>query len=551
LRFDIKRAPLLLGGVALVLALHGLGSTDITGDDEAREAGIVQDILAGHVLWPRFNADLIPDKPTLYHWVAAIPCTLAGFSAAAVRLPSAVAAAGLIAWVTWFGARVLGTEAGIAAGILMATFPVFFDHARVARPDVLMLLLLAPALGCAFTAWRERRRRDAELALVLLGLATLAKGPVAPALFVATMGGFAAWQRDARPLRALVTPIGIAALLVLGLGWYVLAYAGWGQEFVRQHLVGRYLRNLAGGLAEGRPYSERSLVYHLTFYPLHLPAVALPWTPLVVAALVRLARRRGFTNPLVRFLVVWSVAPIVVFTPAEWKLRYYLLPSLPPLALLTAPLAVELLTRRPEVLRATRASLVAAAAVLAVGGAVTAIALARPDLLARSDEGVVADLVATVPGGAPVIAALVGTLLGVGAVATALRLWGPLVAVTGALTLGWIAVGAPAMAVQADAGRSLRTFAEAALAHFPGPTALAFYGEPVRSIVVYVGHPVRSLDRSVLDITPGLGVIAPEPAYRVLAARGHLGPPLATGSGQTGNLERGTLVVAEGLEKAP
>src|SRR5215470_2285310 len=88
LRFDTRRAPLVLGAVALVLALHGLGASDIVGDDEAREAGIVQDMVAGHVLWPRFNADLIPDKPTLYHSIAAVPCALFGFSETAVRLPA-------------------------------------------------------------------------------------------------------------------------------------------------------------------------------------------------------------------------------------------------------------------------------------------------------------------------------------------------------------------------------------------------------------------------------------------------------------------------------
>src|SRR4029434_9765449 len=127
-------------------------------------------------------------------------------------------------------------------------------------------------------------------------------------------------------------------------GWYALALAGWGDEFVRQHLIGRYARNLAGGLVSGQAYSPDSLAYHLTYYPLHLQAIALPWTPLVIAALIRLYRRDGFRTPLVRFLVCWARAPLVVVTPAEWKLRYYPLPSLPALALLAAPLAAELTT---------------------------------------------------------------------------------------------------------------------------------------------------------------------------------------------------------------
>ena len=84
---------ILLALAYALLALHRLGEVAIVGDDEAREAGIVQDIVAGHWLWPRFNQELLPDKPTLYHWLAAVPCTVAGFSEIAVRLPSILAAA--------------------------------------------------------------------------------------------------------------------------------------------------------------------------------------------------------------------------------------------------------------------------------------------------------------------------------------------------------------------------------------------------------------------------------------------------------------------------
>src|SRR6185503_20086952 len=361
LRFDTEHAPLALGALFLALALVGIGAADITDEDEAREVGIVQDVLAGHWLWPRFNAELIPDKPVLSHWLGALPCAIAGFSETAVRLPSAVAGATLVAWTARFGMQMLGAGPGIAAGLLLATTPAFFDRVRLARPDVVMLCCLAPALGLVFRAWRERRARDASWALALLGLATFAKGPVAPALFLATLLGFLVWQGELRRLRALFPLPGLVAFAVLGLGWYAVALAGWGDEFVRQHLLGRYVHNLAGGVVEGEAYSRQSLLFHVTFYPLHLFAVALPWTPLIVAALIRLHRRGGFANPLVRFLICWAVAPVVVFTPAAWKLRYYLLPSLPALALLAGPLAAELVTWPIGRLRATRASLAAGA----------------------------------------------------------------------------------------------------------------------------------------------------------------------------------------------
>jgi len=145
LRFDAERAPLFLAAAFLALALVGIGAAEITGDDESREVGIVQDVLAGHWLWPRFNDELIPDKPVLTHWLGAAACAIAGFSEGAVRFPSAVAGAFVVGWTAWFGIRALGFAPGIAAALLLATFPAFFERAR---------------LDVAFPGWHHRSRPD-------------------------------------------------------------------------------------------------------------------------------------------------------------------------------------------------------------------------------------------------------------------------------------------------------------------------------------------------------------------------------------------------------
>ena len=88
-----ERLGLVLAAAWLAVALHGLGGADVVGDDEAREVGIVQAIVAGDAWLPRFNGELLPDKPILSHWLAAIPVAAGGFSELAVRLPSAVAGA--------------------------------------------------------------------------------------------------------------------------------------------------------------------------------------------------------------------------------------------------------------------------------------------------------------------------------------------------------------------------------------------------------------------------------------------------------------------------
>src|SRR5262249_6993456 len=160
-----------------------------------------------------YNGDTLPDKPLLYHWLASIPCAVAGFSETAVRLPSAVVSAALVAWTGWFGSRLFGAPPGITAAVLLGTLPALFHPARVARPAPLLVLLLSAALGLAFRRCRDGGRRDATAALLLLGAGVLTKGPVAPVLFALTMVGFLAWQRELGRIGRLFTPAGIAGFL--------------------------------------------------------------------------------------------------------------------------------------------------------------------------------------------------------------------------------------------------------------------------------------------------------------------------------------------------
>jgi 4-amino-4-deoxy-L-arabinose transferase-like glycosyltransferase len=530
----------------LAAALHGVGAADIVGDDEAREAGIVQDVVAGHWLWPRFNGELLPDKPILYHWLAAVPCRAAGFSETTVRLPSALAGAAVVGLTGVLGAAILGARAGLIAAGLVATTPGFFDHARVARPDVLLVLLLTAALGLAFRWWRDGGRHDATAALALLGAATLAKGPVAPALFVAALGGFLAWQGDIARLPRIATAPGLAAFLLLGFGWYAIALAGWGDVFVRQHLVGRYLRNLAGGLASGEAYSPKPLVYHLLFYPKHLPAIVLPWTPVVAVALWQAWRTGGFRDPRLRFLLCWAAAPVLVFTPAEWKLRYYLLPSVPALALIAAPTVGRLLGEPPRRMAPRGIMLLAAGVAAALALAIAAAATGLVGL-SRSDRSTLAALAAVAPGGAAGAAAIAGFLAGVALVAVAWRAWAVLAGVTAALIALWMVVGVPALEQSVSRRDSLKAFALGVAARRPPPEPLAFWAEPVRPVAVYLGRQVPTVRRPE-DVGPGLAVIATEAGFRSLTHAGVIGFPLLAGEGRIGNVARGRIVL---LDVAP
>ena len=73
----------------------------------------------------------------------------------------------------------------------------------------------------------------------------------------------------------------------------------------------------------------------------------------------------------------------------------------------------------------------------------------------------------------------------------------------------------------------------------------------VRSLVVYAGRAIPSLERDDARIAPGMGLLVRTGAYERLAAAGIVGERLAVGEGQIGNLDRGTLVLTTGRRKIP
>src|SRR5205823_12070332 len=137
--------------------------------------------------------------------------------------------------------------------------------------------------------------------------------------------------------------------------------------------------------------------------------VVLPWTPAVLFALWQAARGSGLRDPRLRFLVCWAAAPIFAFTPAEWKLRYYLLPALPPLALAAAPAVVELLGAPPR-WPGIRRTIVVLVGMLGIATLAVAASDAR---LSASDRSTLDALVSLAPGGRAGIAAGVGLFAGV------------------------------------------------------------------------------------------------------------------------------------------
>jgi 4-amino-4-deoxy-L-arabinose transferase-like glycosyltransferase len=486
-------AALVFAMAALALYLPTVGERDFVGDDEALDAGVVSEMVrAGDWLFPEFNGEYLPPKPPLFYWAAAVAAKLHGRADEwSSRMPSAVGAAIVVGLTVAAASPVVGLGPAALGGAMLATMPVMFGQARVARCDMLLALMTS---ACLFLVMPGRARplppAERWVFWSLLGLAAITKGGAGVGLVVVVTLVSAAVERDASTLRALADR-SIIAFVVLGASWYVLATVHWGERFVDEQILGENLRRLIGGVGiSDKGATVRPLTERLTYYPAHLFPLALPWSVLLPPALFATCRGSPEMRSS-RFFAVWLVAGLAFFTAVPRKSPYYLLPLAPPLAILCATWAFPRLgassghrTLEPDAL-SRRLALAAGAAVLAVA---TLVVLSRP----RCEIHAISLALGNHPALTLFALLLLGGALFGGAVALRHRHWAvsTIALLAGLYGSFWIA-GIVDGAI--DSCVTLRPIAEAVRSEVRPGSTVFFLREPLPAVALYAERRIETL----------------------------------------------------------
>jgi 4-amino-4-deoxy-L-arabinose transferase-like glycosyltransferase len=312
---------------------HSLRPTDIHASYECLVGGTVTPILYGKP-WL--------EKPALYYWRAMGFYKEFGVSDWSARLPSASATLALII-LAFLHLRRFRPGGHLDAALIMVSSVAIVAFARGASTD---MQLAAPfCMGMlGWYAWYETGKKFWLFDLYFFGAAaTLAKGPVAPFLALCIILLFLGLRREWSALRRTIWIPGVLLYLAMVLPWYIAVQRKnptFFHEFFWQHNLERYTTNL---------YQHHQPFY---FYLVVLILGLMPWTALSFRALVdglqtSIAEwkvrhkpqryvghvRAGDAFP--EFLVLWALFPIIFFSFSGSKLPGYILPSIPPLAILT------------------------------------------------------------------------------------------------------------------------------------------------------------------------------------------------------------------------
>jgi 4-amino-4-deoxy-L-arabinose transferase-like glycosyltransferase len=308
--------------------------------------------LVGGTITPVLYGHPWLEKPALYYWRAMGFFKEFGISDWSARLPSVSSAAALII-LAFLHLRRFRPGGHLDAALIMLSCVAMVGFSRGASTD---MQLAAPfCIGMlGWYAWYETGKKFWLFDLYFFGaFATLAKGPIAPFLALAIIALFLGLRREWSALRRTIWLPGVALFLLMVLPWYIAVQRrnpGFFREFFLQHNLERYTTDL---------YRHHQPVY---YYLVVLVLGLMPWSALAIRALVdaiqvSIAEWKVRHNParyvghvragdaFPEFLVLWTAFPIVFFSFSGSKLPGYILPSIPPLAILTGDYLYRI--RRP------------------------------------------------------------------------------------------------------------------------------------------------------------------------------------------------------------
>ncbi len=301
--------------------------------DETRYLSVAWEMYRdGGIMVPHLNGEIYSHKPPLLFWLINLVWSVTGVSEVTARLV-APAFGILSVALTWrLGKRLFPDlpDLGAKAALILATTGLFALFGSLTMFDTMLssavlLGVLALLRMDAGPGWPATLGLGAALAL-----GVLAKGPVilvhlAPLALTRPLWTSAGGpDRPALWYGRLAAAIG-AALAILTI-WLLPALWLGGAEYRAEILWRQSAGRMVNAFDHARPF---------WFFFAALPVLLWPWA-WQPSMLGRLVEKGTWRDRRARFLAVWGISALVLFSLISGKQVHYLLPALPAAALALA-----------------------------------------------------------------------------------------------------------------------------------------------------------------------------------------------------------------------
>ncbi|MGI9437894.1 MAG: ArnT family glycosyltransferase [Geminicoccaceae bacterium] len=291
-------------------------------------------------------------KPPLHTWLSAGGMEVFGVGEFGARIFIFAAALGLL-WLFYRWTTLeLGRDMALVATTVLASSGLFYIASAFVMTDLPLIVGTTMSMIGFWSLAGPGESRTGWSHLIFLGLAVglMAKGPVAILLTGIPIGLWILIGNRWRLLLRVPWVSGLALTLALTVPWYIAAELKT-PGFLNYFLVGEHFERFVVSGWKGDLYGSghaepKGMIW------IFWPGMFLPWTLFCIALLFKAGKvfqafRQDDTGWR-SYLLLWTIAPMILFTPAANILPAYVLPGLPAASLLLVTLWADIWSGRPS-----------------------------------------------------------------------------------------------------------------------------------------------------------------------------------------------------------
>ncbi|MDR0678627.1 MAG: glycosyltransferase family 39 protein [Holosporaceae bacterium] len=320
----------------LVLAIffsYEMGNRHFAYPDEGRYIEISREMVAsGDFVTPKLNGLKYFEKPPLFYWMQAGAIKIFGINETSMRLWTVIFAVLGCLGVFLIGAKCYSGTIGLMSSAILATNILYYAHSRLIILDLVTSVLMSGTLWCFFYIFvKENRRKSVFVAMyVFSALACLAKGLIGVVLPAFIICLWMVFTKNWSKIKKILYIPGILIFLIIFLPWHVLAAMRNDGFLYFYFIVEHFLRYTTTIHHRYQPF--------WFFVPILLVGF-MPWTGFSLVAIKNSFKKIKDSENV--FLMCWIFGILGFFSFSNSKLIPYILPILPPIALITAITLME------------------------------------------------------------------------------------------------------------------------------------------------------------------------------------------------------------------
>ncbi|ENW80609.1 hypothetical protein F909_01895 [Acinetobacter sp. ANC 3929] len=296
--------------------------------DEGRYGDISRAMLeSGDWLIPRINGLPFMHKPPLLHWLSTAFMEVFGLHTWVLRLVPTLAGSMMLVSLFVFLKKYVSEQIAQLTIIILATSLLFYGSSEYINHDLLVASWMTVCILSFVDFTLSGKKTILFLGYFAAAAGFLSKGLIGVLIPGLVLLPWLLYTQQWRKIPALLNPFAILFFLVLTVPWIYLVQLKYPQFLHYFFIDQQFSRFSSNGFNNKQPWFFYYLILFISF---------LPWFLISHFLFAKRIFKESLTPSLLILLCWWFISVSIFFSIPPSKLAGYILPAVPPLAILLA-----------------------------------------------------------------------------------------------------------------------------------------------------------------------------------------------------------------------